>query len=113
MKELGYVLIFLAVLAGFFGILYAILAKLRELRSLAGGEAAAEAMTEAKSAHHRLDRIDQEMKDDRREIGVVRAMVNVVKGRLTFLMHKDISDEIRQQADREENHGSDPDPPHS
>lgn len=60
------------------------------------------AMAEAKVAHTRIDRIDQELKDDRTESSFLRAGLNVIKGRLSFLMHKEISEELERQASREE-----------
>lgn len=55
------------------------------------------AMDEAKSAHGRLDRIDEDMRQDQQELGAIRAMIEAVKGWLKFLMHRDISDEIKRQ----------------
>jgi hypothetical protein len=85
-------------------LLYLIHRKLEQIHAGSPAKAherADEAMAEAKSAHNRVDRIDDEMRGDRHALGVMRAMADVIKGRLTFLMHKDLSNEIAEQAKRD------------
>jgi hypothetical protein len=61
----------------------------------------ARAMNEAKAAHTRIDRIDQDMDGDRVDSRNLWSLVQALKGRVTFMMHKDISAEIARQADAE------------
>lgn len=65
-------------------------------------EEAKNAHAEAKVAHKRIDRIDQEMKLDRGEAIGMRESQSTIKGWLKFIMHRDISDEIKRQAFNED-----------
>lgn len=56
---------------------------------------------EAMAAHNRIDRIDEDLKVDRAEVTILRAIIEAVKGKVQFLMHKDISAELARQADAE------------
>jgi hypothetical protein len=59
------------------------------------------AYLEAQAAHTRLDRIDLEAKQDRIEASIFSTTLQALKGRIAFLMHKDISAELARQAEWE------------
>lgn len=63
------------------------------------------AMGEARAAHARIDRIDEDMKADHTETITLRAIIGAVKSQVKFLLHKDISAELARQADLEAKRG--------
>jgi hypothetical protein len=53
---------------------------------------------EAKSAHNRIDRVDKDLRVAHEEALHIREQQSTIKGWVKFIMHKDISEEIKRQA---------------
>jgi len=64
-------------------------------------ERAQAAHGEAISAHDRIDRIDDNLQDDRRDALEQRSTMQKIEGWVKFVMHRDISDEIKRESERE------------
>jgi hypothetical protein len=82
---------------------------LRYMKYQSAAAAMAEAQRahgEARSAHSRVDRIDADLRVVHEEALHLREQQSTIKGWVKFIMHKDISDEIKRQAFGEKDGGS-------
>jgi len=62
----------------------------------AAKEEARMAYGEASVAHNRIDRLDADIRHDRREMRELREQQATIKGWVKFVMHRDLSDEIKK-----------------
>lgn len=59
------------------------------------------AMDEARTAHHRIDRIDGDVQEWQREQFSLRQLLHKIEGRVKFLLHSMIGTELGKERDEE------------